>query len=181
MFMPHANAISPARLGVNPIDTGSLSGNSFLIFRDATTTDVAHVFSLVRVKVSRAGTPARNVSRDGSKLGLPDTDLHFLHAPGALHAHVSWELCSPGSDVPGEARSPSRSRSARSERLPVLTTTFPPWAPARCGRPSTLVTPDSDRIAASGRPGRGLCVAVAGGAFEQRRLNRPEIIGGSVV
>ena len=38
------------------------------MFSDANTTAVAQVVSLIRVNVKRAGTPARNEKRDGSKL-----------------------------------------------------------------------------------------------------------------
>ena len=55
--------ISPALSGVNSIVTGWLSGSSRWMFNDANTTAVAHVLSLVRVNATRAGTPARNVSR----------------------------------------------------------------------------------------------------------------------
>jgi hypothetical protein len=67
MFMPQAKAISPGFCGVNSTATGRLSGSSFLIFSDGKVTDVAQLFSLVRVKVNLAGTPVRNTSRDGSK------------------------------------------------------------------------------------------------------------------
>src|SRR3989442_12731687 len=68
MFMPHANAISPAWSGVNSIVAGWLSGSSRLTFNDANTTAVAHVLSLVLTNVMRAGTPARNTRRSGLKL-----------------------------------------------------------------------------------------------------------------
>jgi hypothetical protein len=66
MFMPHANATSPVLAGVKSIATGSLSGSARLMFRDENTTSVAHVLSVVRTKVRRAGKPARRLTLSGS-------------------------------------------------------------------------------------------------------------------
>jgi hypothetical protein len=68
MFIPHANAISPALSGVNSTVTGTLSGNSRRMFSDANTTAVAHVLSLGRA-TRRARLEAR----------LRHGDTHILH------------------------------------------------------------------------------------------------------
>jgi hypothetical protein len=51
---------------VNSICTGSLGGSARLIFRDGNTTSVAHVLSVVRMNVRRAGVPARSETLAGS-------------------------------------------------------------------------------------------------------------------
>ncbi len=97
------------------------------MFKDAKTTDVAHVFSLVRVNVSRAGTPARNVRRDGLEARIRDGHVGFLPVFGTLHAGVPRRspLFPAHAMCRRTVRRPSRSRSARTEKLPSVTTTSP--------------------------------------------------------
>jgi len=66
MFIPQANAMSPDFAGVNSTNTGSFSGNAFLIFNEGNTTSVPHVWSVVRTNVRRASTPARSGTFAGS-------------------------------------------------------------------------------------------------------------------
>ena len=46
--------------------TGSFSGSARLMFNDGKTTSVPQVLSVVRTNVTRAGTPARSVTLEGS-------------------------------------------------------------------------------------------------------------------
>src|SRR6266404_3965707 len=66
MFMPQTKVNVPLLFGVKVTTTDWLSGNARLILKSGNTISFAQVASVVRTKVTRAGTPLRSLKATGS-------------------------------------------------------------------------------------------------------------------
>ncbi len=116
IFMPHSNATSPAFDVGRRITTRWSRGSARRTFADATNTSLAQVSSVLRTKTRSIGRPALTLT-------VPGTKPSFVIATSTV-----WEAEPPAGAgaVAGTGRTagggkPSRSRSARIAKLPLMT------------------------------------------------------------